>query len=481
VADNKAKNEKNGSILGDNYLEAIFDNFCDGIYITDGEANTIYLNHSYELITGLTYSDMVGKNMAELVSEGVISHSGSLDVLACGKPVTLEQWFRTGKRAMITSIPVMAGEEEEQRIVLVVTVVREIMQIYSLQKELQRLRQQNLQYVNELRNLRNDPDSRFELVAEDGSTVRMMRMAEKFAVLDEPVFLQGPKGSGKERIARFIHRNSARAERMFMRINFSLIPRENPIGYLFGYTSAENGRYHMGILENMDGGTVYIEELTDITEGEVRSRLLSLLQNQACLLGDNIIHKLDIRFIVGSRYSAEEIRREHHMEPELLERLTELPLQVLPLSRRRDDILPLADYFLKRYMSVSKEKKVFSRECCLKMCAYDWPENIAEMKKAVQHAAILSSGEVIEAEDMILGRDNPGERPPANPYSLTPEILPEHMDLKYELEKMEAAYMQASYERNRNVRQAAKSLGMDSSTYVRKRKKYEDMHLMNHA
>ena len=95
----------------EDYLEAVLDNFHDGIYITDREANTVYLNHSYELISGLRKSEMIGKNMKDLVEAGVISMSGTLAVLQSGEPVTSEQIFRTGKRAVITSTPVFDGED----------------------------------------------------------------------------------------------------------------------------------------------------------------------------------------------------------------------------------------------------------------------------------------------------------------------------------------------------------------------------------
>ena len=461
--------------LGDNYLEAVFDNYFDGIYITDGEANTIYLNHAYELITGLTYTDMVGQNMAALVSEGVISHSGSLDVLNSGKAVSMEQQFRTGKRALITSMPVTKDVDGNCRIVMILTVVREITQLYLLRKELQALRQQNLQYANELKKLTHLLEGNTEILTEDAATAQMMRIAEKFAVLENAVFLRGPKGSGKEYIARFIHSHSVRAERMFMRLSLSLIPKEDPIRYLFGYTDAESGQYNMGVLENMDGGTVYIDELADLCEGEVRSRLLSLLQNKACLLGDHVYHRLDIRFISGSTHTLEELRDIYGIETELLKSLTVLPLRIPPLSERKDDIIPLANAFLRRYTGASGEPKRFSRESLLKLHSYDWPENISELEKTVQRAAILSNGEEITEDDVLLPQAAASDT--GRPYTpkYTPETLPEFFDLKRELEQIEAEYLRISYEKNGNVRAAAKNLGMDGSTYVRKRKRYNDL------
>ena len=135
-----------GNLQVEDYLEAVLDNFHDGIYITDREANTVYLNHSYELISGLRKSEMIGKNMKDLVEAGVVSMSGTLSVLQSGESVTSEQIFRTGKRAVITSTPIFDGDDKTN-LVMVVTLVREITEIYSIRKELQRKEQQNRQYM----------------------------------------------------------------------------------------------------------------------------------------------------------------------------------------------------------------------------------------------------------------------------------------------------------------------------------------------
>ena len=164
------------------YLGIILENFDDGIYITDQEANTVYLNHSYELISGLRKSEMIGKNMKALVEDGVVSMSGSLLVLDTGEPVTSEQIFRTGKRAIITSTPVFE-DEEKSNLIMVVTIVREITEIYSIRKELQRKEMQNRQYRLELERLQNELNGNVEFVAEDPQSMRLLEMAGKVAFL----------------------------------------------------------------------------------------------------------------------------------------------------------------------------------------------------------------------------------------------------------------------------------------------------------
>lgn len=132
------------------YAEILFDNFDDGIYITDENAVTVYLNHSYERISGLRHDEMVGHNMRELVDRQVISMSGTLAVLASGERVTIEQSFRTGKRAVITSIPIFDREYNENQILMVLTIVRETTELYQIKKELQKKEKQNRSYMRQL-------------------------------------------------------------------------------------------------------------------------------------------------------------------------------------------------------------------------------------------------------------------------------------------------------------------------------------------
>ena len=113
-------------------LDAIIENSFDGIYITDNKANTIKVNKSYEVITGLKKEEVLGKNMIDLIKNNVISISGSVLALQKKEPITLQQEFKTGKKALITSSPVF---DKKSNIIMVVTNVRDLTEIYKLKKE----------------------------------------------------------------------------------------------------------------------------------------------------------------------------------------------------------------------------------------------------------------------------------------------------------------------------------------------------------
>ena len=332
-----------GNLQVEDYLEAILDNFHDGIYITDREANTVYLNHSYELISGLRKSEMIGKNMKDLVEAGVVSMSGTLSVLQSGEPVTSEQIFRTGKRAVITSTPVFDGDDKKN-LVMVVTLVREITEIYSIRKELQRKEQQNRQYMQELERMRKELDGDVELVAVAEPSRKLLEFARKMAQVDLPVLLYGENGCGKFRLAKYIHAHSDRTEAAFLRLNFSAVPKNDLETYLFGTQGNAEHEPQIGLLESAEGGTLYIEELAEIPE-DIQGDLLTVLRDGCCVMKEGYLQKLNIRMIAGSKYSVQQLEQMTSVNNLLLQQFSLFSMEVLPLRERREDIIPLLDFF----------------------------------------------------------------------------------------------------------------------------------------
>lgn len=455
----------------EDYLEAVLDNFHDGIYITDREANTVYLNHSYELISGLRKSEMIGKNMKDLVETGVVSMSGTLSVLQGGESVTSEQIFRTGKRAVITSTPVF-DREDHTNIVMVVTLVREITEIYSIRKELQRKEQQNRQYMLELERMRRELDGDVELVAVAETSRRLVEFADKVAPVDMPVLLWGEKGSGKCRMAKYIHAHSNRSETAFLRLDFTAVPKGDLEIYLFGTPGNAEHEPQIGLLESADGGTLYIEELADMP-GDIQGDLLALLRDGCCIMKEGYQQKINIRMIAGSRYSIPQLEQMSNINRQLLQHFALFSVEVLPLRKRREDIIPLIDFFLNQHNYKTGQNKHFDRESYQCLSEYPWPGNIQELRNLVQRAAIVSAGDVISVQDLFL--HDQVEKAAQHKETYT---YPEQIDLKMEVAKFEAGYLEHAFQRYGNIREAASSLGMDSSTFVRKRQKYEQLGLM---
>lgn len=455
----------------------ILEHVNDGIYITDHEANTIYINHRYEMVSGLRRADVIGQNMKDMVSNGVISQSGTLAVLESGESVSMEQRFNTGRQAIITSTPIYWGEGEEKHIVLVLTVVNEITELNSLRRELERLHTMNQMYVSRIQKLQDELKGEDSFLAEDPESKRMRERVERAALIDDPVFVYGERGTGKERIASYIHRNSVRSPHPFLKIDFSALPENQTAAYLFGRIDPETKKYRPGILENAVGGTVYIKDISQMP-AILRSRFLAMFQRRKCLLGDGLQHYLDIRFIVGSRMTVDELQAGGYVNEEMRNTLLVLQIPVKPLRERREDIVPLADYFLKQYNKQSGEGKYFSENCRHSMYNYDWPDNIEGLRIRVRRAAILNPQDEITTEDIFPEKT---EQEQETEQLRIPDPQPDEngsIDLKMQVYRMEADYMTRAFHKFGNARLAAESLQMDSSTFVRKRQKYIRLGLM---
>ncbi len=457
------------SIENQNYFNTILENFQDGIYITDNEANTVYLNHSYERISGLSKTEMLGQNMRQLVSKGVISMSGTLSVLETKKNITIEQNFRTGKRALITSMPIYTDDNTKDHIVMVLTIVREITEMYSLRKELSRLSQLNIHYTNEIEKLKKQIIGDIDLIAFDSTYKKTIELSEKVALLNSPILITGELGTGKEKLARYIHNNSPRRKFSFLCVNFSVMSNKNPKEYLFGYID-EKGKYQSGILENLDGGTIYINEFEELPNS-IQDEFFSLLKDNVCVLGDGILKSLDIRFIIGSSFSYEELLERKLIDLNILHLFALFPLNLPPLRERKDDIIPLAKYFLDINNSKTKECKFFAEDSYKMLLEYPWPHNVYELKVLVSRAAIMSTSNEILPESLTFTSAIDTSKMISDSNKTLPK-LSQAFDLKEEVGKFEAQYMEQAFENFGNIRESAEFLNMDSSTFVRKRQRY---------
>ena len=209
-------------------LFTILNSIYDGLYITDGQANTILINRAYEEVSGLRREDVLGKSMQEIVATGMIDRSGSLGVLKTRKPVTLEQTFRTGKQALITSTPHFDSSGE---ITMIITVVRDMTEIYGLQRKYQESEERRR---SEMEFLQRNQRFVSRMVAADPRTLEVLARAQKVAALDTTILLLGETGVGKEQFARYIYENSARARQSFIGINCGAIPAsliDTPLDY----------------------------------------------------------------------------------------------------------------------------------------------------------------------------------------------------------------------------------------------------------
>lgn len=450
----------------DRELPAILGNIYDGVYITDGNAVTLLINQAYQTISGLKPEDVLGMNMKDVVANGLIDRSGTLAVLETKKSVTIEQTFRTGKKALITSTPHYDGAGN---ISMVITVVRDITELYDLQKAYQESEERHRSERDFLRRSRRFAS---QMVVADPDTQTVVDRVLKVAPLNATVLLLGETGVGKEEFAHLIYENSSRADQSFIGVNCGAIPPALIESELFGY---ERGAFtgasregKKGVFESADKGTVFLDEIGELPL-TMQVHLLRILQNmEITRVGGVRPIPVDVRIIAATNRDLQQMVREKTFREDLYYRLNVVPITVPPLRERKQDIVPLVLSFLRELNKKYRDQKCFTQAAMEVLNSYSWPGNVRELKNVVEQAVILSPRNEIYPVDLPIYGKTEGREAEGDGGG-------EVEDLKTELARVEYGYICRAYAKYGSVRAAAGSLGMNDSTFVRKRQKYKKM------
>ena len=244
-----------------------------------------------------------------------------------------------------------------------------------------------------------------ELIAADPKTLELVSLARRLAGNDLTIMISGESGTGKEVFARFIHRQSARADAPFIAINCAAIPENMLEAMLFGY---EKGAFtgaqaaHPGKFEQAQGGTLLLDEISEMGQ-PLQAKLLRVLQEREVeRLGGRKVMDLDVRVIATTNRELKAEVTAGNFREDLFYRLNVLPLILPPLRERPEDILPLAEDVLRSSSGLhAGTAPVFTPEAEACLSQYHWPGNVRELTNLVQRAAVLSDGGAIRVEHLV--------------------------------------------------------------------------------
>ena len=238
--------------------------------------------------------------------------------------------------------------------------------------------------------------SDIELVGRSQAFIEVMKQVGRVANTNLPVFLTGESGTGKELVASAIHHRSGRSEQPFVAVNCGAIPADLIEAELFGhvrgsFTGADRDR--RGLWEEADGGTVFLDEITE-TNSSFQVKLLRALQmGEIRRVGSNQTQKVNVRVIAASNRNVEQEVTSGRFRNDLFYRLNAVSIVLPPLRDRREDIPPLAQTFADRVYSLSPSVK-FSSEALALLERYNWPGNIRELENAVVRAVAMCDGTI---------------------------------------------------------------------------------------
>ncbi len=271
---------------------------------------------------------------------------------------------------------------------------------------IQRL-QERRQLISENRSLRQQLIEKFsftEIISQSAQMQEVLSTASRVAQTHAPVLIRGESGTGKELIARAIHFNSPRSGKPFIAVNCAALNDNLLESELFGhekgaFTGAEKQR--RGRFELADGGTIFLDEIGDISPA-TQVRLLRVLQEQQFeRLGGSETISVDVRVVAATNKNLETAITEGKFREDLFYRLNVVSVEIPGLRYRREDISLLLDHFLLRFTKEHKRKKLtYSKEAWEQLIRYDFPGNVRELENIVQRSVIFSRGELITTDDL---------------------------------------------------------------------------------
>jgi DNA-binding NtrC family response regulator len=298
------------------------------------------------------------------------------------------------------------------------------------------------------------------IIGSSPQLMQVLNMVRKVAKTDANVLITGENGTGKELIAHEIHRLSERANEVLISVDMGAVSETLFESELFGhvkgaFTDARDNR--PGKFEVADKGSLFLDEIGNLPY-HLQAKLLAALQNRKISrIGSNQTIPIDIRLICATNKNLEQMVAEGAFREDLLYRINTIQIEVPPLRERGNDILVLADFFLKKYSSkYNKPGLKINQQAQDKLMKYTWPGNIRELQHTIEKAVILSEGNVLKAED----------------FFMRPVILGRGSDAEITLEEMEKRMINKAIDKNNgNLSAAAEQLGITRQTLYNKIKK----------
>ena len=305
------------------------------------------------------------------------------------------------------------------------------------------------------------------LVGRSGAFIEVMKQVGRVAATNLPVLLTGESGTGKEVVASALHRRSTRAEQPFVAVNCGAIPAELIESELFGhmkgsFTGADRDR--RGLWEEADGGTVFLDEITETTAAFQVKLLRALQEGEIRRVGSNRTQQVDVRVIAASNRDVEGEVKAGRFRQDLFYRLNAVSIVLPPLRERREDILPLAKSFVEQVYALSPVVN-FEVEALQVLERYPWPGNIRELENAVVRAAALCEGTIRVADLPERVRNHHGAV--AVESGSSESVLTAEQEW-LSLAEVEGRYVTRVLEHTRGNKQAAaRLLGVDRKTVER--------------
>ena len=433
----------------------------DGIMVSDGMGNVIRLNAALEKLIGVKRRDILGRNVADLVQEGVYESSAILQVIETGKTATVVI-DHNGRQLLIPGSPVYNANSA---MTAVVANIRDMSELNDLRQKLEQQQMIAEKYSKELAHIARQQSAQTSFVACSREMKTILATIHSISEVDSTVLISGESGTGKEMVVNEIYASSMRSYRPIIKVNCGAIPPALFESELFGY---EDGAFtgarrkgKPGFFELAHMGTLFLDEVGELPL-EMQVKLLRVLQEGEIIrIGGSKPISVDVRIIAATNRDLWEMTEEGTFRQDLYYRLNVINIEVPPLRQRRDDIIPLVMHMLERFNQKYGKHKEIPIELGKVLRELPWRGNVRELENLIENLVVLCPEDVLTPEHLPV-RYQRGQNP-ASQVEIR-GILP-MKDMVRRAERQLIANAQAQYS---SMQEVAKALGVDVSTISRK-------------
>ncbi|CAK7058540.1 sigma 54-interacting transcriptional regulator [Tissierella sp.] len=382
-------------------FNAILDASNDGIHITDGKGVTLRFNKSCERIDGVKADYVIGKHMEELVAEGIYSESVALAVIKEKKQISMLQQVN-GKEVIGTGTPIFKDGE----LYRIVINSRDITELRDLKRGLEEAKLINKKYQQELDIISSkDKAKNNNIIYNSDKMDKIIDLALRVAKVDSTVLIEGESGVGKGVLSYFLHNNSLRYNKPFIKINCGAIPENLLESELFGYEKGSftgaNKEGKVGLIQLADKGTLFLDEIGELPLN-LQVKLLNVIQNKELTkVGGTTTIPIDIRIIAATNRNLQDMVKNKVFREDLYYRLKVVPITIPPLRERKEDIPPLILNFLNRFNEKYNYNKKISPDAMKILLSYNWSGNIREVENLIERLVVTTNDDVINRQDII--------------------------------------------------------------------------------
>jgi PAS domain S-box-containing protein len=447
--------------------DAIINSTSEGLWICDGDANVLRINPASERLNGIRAEQVVGRNMRDLVGEGLFDRSATLEVLKARAPVNMLQ-ARQGRKLVLTGNPVF---DDAGKIIRVVVNERDITEIDGLQRELEEQEAMKDRFRDQMLEMQLETIESRRVIAKSPCMQKALRQAIKVAGVDSTVLILGESGVGKGLIGDLIHKYSSRAEKPIVKLNCGAIPESLVEAELFGYEkgafTGAQAKGKPGYFELADGGILFLDEIAELPLSSQVKLLRFLEDGHVVRVGGTESRRLDVRILAATHRDLRAMVDQGAFRLDLYYRLSVIPLSVPPLRERTDCILPTLRHYVELYAERLGVRRRLSRAALDALLGYPWPGNVRELINLCERLVVMSEVELIDLTDLP-----PDVARGAGRAASAPAGWPEEFSLAQAVESTERAMLLRARSRYGNQASVAKALGVNQSTIARKMKKY---------